>query len=66
MLTITPPSRACQKFAELVEEKSGGRTHIDVFANAQLASDRDRIEGMQMNTIQSGIMVSSALAGFYR
>ena len=59
-----PAVQGVHKFAELVEEKSGGRMHIDVFANAQLASDRDCIEGMQMNTIQSGIMVSSALAGF--
>ena len=58
-----PAVQGVHKFAELVEEKSGGRMHIDVFANAQLASDRDCIEGMQMNTIQSGIMVSSALAG---
>ena len=59
-----PAVQGVHKFAELVEEKSGGRMHIDVFANAQLASDRDCIEGMQMNTIQSGIMVYSALAGF--
>ncbi len=59
-----PAVQGVHEFAELVEEKSGGRMHIDVFANAQLASDRDCIEGMQMNTIQSGIMVSSALAGF--
>ena len=59
-----PAVQGVHKFAELVEEKSAGRMHIDVFANAQLASDSDCIEGMQMNTIQSGIMVSSALAGF--
>ena len=51
-------------FKEVLEEKSGGRLHMDVFHSAQLASDRDCIEGMQMNTIQSGIMVGSALAGF--
>ena len=62
--SVGPAVQGVHKFAELVEEKSGGRMHIDVFANAQLASDRDCIEGMQMNTIQSGIMVSSALAGF--
>ena len=54
-----PAVQGVHKFAELVEEKSGGRMHIDVFANAQLASDRDCIEGMQMNTIQSGIMAVS-------
>ena len=59
-----PAVQGVMKFAELVEEKSGGRMHIDVFHSAQLASDRDCIEGMQMNTIQTGIMVSSALASF--
>ena len=59
-----PAVQGVMKFAELVEEKSGGRMHIDVFHSAQLASDRDCIEGMQMNTIQGGIMVSSALASF--
>ena len=59
-----PAVQGVFKFAELLEEKSGGRLHMDVFHSAQLASDRDCIEGMQMNTIQSGIMVGSALAGF--
>ncbi|MCR4710937.1 MAG: TRAP transporter substrate-binding protein, partial [Clostridia bacterium] len=59
-----PAVQGVMKFAELIEEKSGGRMHMDVFHSAQLASDRDCIEGMQMNTIQCGIMVSSALAGF--
>ncbi len=59
-----PAVQGVFKFAELLEEKSGGRIHMDVFHSAQLASDRDCIEGMQINTIQSGIMVGSALAGF--
>lgn len=59
-----PAVQGVMKFAELVEEKSDGRIHMDVFHSAQLASDRDCIEGMQMNTIQSGIMVASALASF--
>ena len=59
-----PAVQGVMKFAELLEEKSGGRIHMDVFHSAQLASDRDCIEGMQINTIQSGIMVGSALAGF--
>ena len=59
-----PAVQGVMKFAELLEEKSGGHIHMDVFHSAQLASDRDCIEGMQINTIQSGIMVGSALAGF--
>ena len=59
-----PAVQGVFKFAELLNEKSGGRLQMDVFHSAQLASDRDCIEGMQMNTIQAGIMVSSALAGF--
>ena len=59
-----PAVQGVFKFAELLEEKSEGRIHMEVFHSAQLASDRDCIEGMQINTIQSGIMVASALAGF--
>ena len=35
-----PAVQGVHKFAELVEEKSGGRMNIDVLAHAQLASDR--------------------------
>lgn len=59
-----PAVQGMYKFAELMEEKSGGRIHMDVFHSAQLSSDRDSIEGMQMNTIQSSIMVTAPLAGF--
>lgn len=59
-----PAVQGVMKFAELVDEKSEGRLKIDVFHSAQLSSDRDAIEGMQINTIQGSVMVASALASF--
>lgn len=42
---------ACNKFAELVSEKSGGKIKITVYPAAQLGNERDMIEGIQMGTI---------------
>jgi len=37
--------------AEAANELSGGRLKIEIFANAQLGTDRDMIEGMQLGSI---------------
>jgi tripartite ATP-independent transporter DctP family solute receptor len=37
--------------AEAADELSGGRIKIEIFANAQLGTDRDMIEGMQLGSI---------------
>jgi tripartite ATP-independent transporter DctP family solute receptor len=37
--------------AEAADELSGGRLKIEIFANAQLGTDRDMIEGMQLGSI---------------
>lgn len=42
---------ACNKLAELVSEKSGGKITITVYPAAQLGNERDMIEGIQMGTI---------------
>ncbi len=43
--------QACNKLAELVSEKSGGKIKIVVYPAAQLGNERDMIEGIQMGTI---------------
>lgn len=37
--------------AQAAEELSGGRLQVKIFANAQLGTDRDMIEGMQLGSI---------------
>ncbi len=51
-------------FADLVEERSNGRLKMEVFDNSTLGSERDTLEGMQMNTIQGATIVAASLAGF--
>lgn len=52
------------KFAELLEEKSGGRIVMEAFHSGTLGSERDIVEGMQFNTIQVGAITSAPLSGF--
>lgn len=47
-----PVSQGCDKFAEIVAEKSDGRITIDVFNDAVLGSDREVIEGAQNGTLE--------------
>ena len=47
-----PVSQGCNKFAEIVEEKSNGRIKIDVFNDAVLGNDREVIEGAQTGTLE--------------
>ena len=51
------------KFAELLEEKSGGRIVMEAFHSGTLGSERDIVEGMQFNTIQVGAITSAPLSG---
>lgn len=52
-----------QAFKKNVEEKSGGAITIEVIANGQLGGERDMLEGMQIGTIDCGIVGNSTLAG---
>lgn len=46
----------CVKFAELVEEKTDGRYHIDVYPNAQLSSAQGSIQDCQMGTVDMALV----------
>lgn len=52
------------KFKELVEERSDGRINVEVYANSQLGNERDMLEGMQLGTVEMGIISSGPMAGF--
>ena len=53
-----------EKFAELVDEKSNGTVNIDIYANGLLGQDRDMIEGMQLGTLDMGLVASAPIAQF--
>lgn len=52
------------KFKELVEERSDGRIEVEVYANSALGDERDMLEGMQLGTVEMGIISSGPMAGF--
>ena len=43
-------------FEKYVEEASGGRIAVDVYANAQLGGERQMLEGMQLGTIEMAML----------
>jgi len=53
-----------QKLSELLNQKSNGQIKLDVFHSGQLGSERDIVEGMQLNTIQFACITSAPLSGF--
>lgn len=59
-----PTTLGDKKFAELVNEKSGGRIKIDVFPSAQLGEEKAVIEQVQLGAIEFTRVSSGALAGF--
>ncbi|MCI4136855.1 TRAP transporter substrate-binding protein [Bacillus vallismortis] len=48
----TPKGLAANKFAELVNKKSGGKMKIEVFPNGSLYSDIEEIEALQNGDVQ--------------
>jgi len=55
---------AAVKFKELVEEKTDGRVQIEIFPNATLGDERTLLEGMQMGTIDMGVITNGPVANF--
>ncbi len=47
--------KAAIKFAEVVEEKSGGRIEVKVYPNEQLGKEMELIDGIQMGTVDMTI-----------
>jgi len=52
------------KFGELLKERTNGKYSIEVFPSAQLGSEREAIEGVQMGTIDLTLVSTAPLAGF--
>lgn len=51
---------AATGFAKEVAEKTDGRVKVEIFPSGQLGTEKDVIEGMQIGTIQGGIIGSGS------
>jgi TRAP-type transport system periplasmic protein len=59
-------SRSSDKFAELVEQKTGGKVKVQVFHNAQLGNENKVGEGIRTGTIDVGFAGSSGFGSYIR
>lgn len=55
---------AATKFKELVEQKTNGKVKIDIYPNASLGDERTLLEGMQMGTVDMGVITDGPIANF--
>ncbi|WP_066708871.1 TRAP transporter substrate-binding protein [Celeribacter ethanolicus] len=55
---------AAVKFQELVSERSDGAITVEIFPNATLGDERTLLEGMQIGTVDMGIITNGPVANF--
>ena len=53
-----------QEFAKLLDEKSGGAIHLEIFNGGTLGQERDTIEGLQIGSVDFVICSSATLSNF--
>lgn len=52
------------RFAELMEEKSGGRITMTIHPNAQLGNERDVVEALQLGSVDVTLISAAPLSNF--
>lgn len=66
--TATQPSHiynlAAKRFGEIVAEKSSGKIEIQVFPAAQLGSERDMVEGLQIGSLEMTLTSTGPMGNF--
>ena len=55
---------AAPKLEELVEERTDGKVNIEIFPNASLGDERTLLEGMQIGTVDMGVITNGPVANF--
>jgi len=55
---------AAVKFQELVQERTDGTVTIEIYPNAQLGDERTLLEGMQIGTVDMGVITNGPVANF--
>jgi len=66
--TSTQPThiynQAADYFAKIVAEKTGGEIEVQVFPAAQLGSERDMVEGLQLGSLEMTLTSTGPMGGF--
>ncbi len=55
---------AALKFKELVEAQTGKKIQVEIYPNAQLGDERTLLEGMQIGTVDMGVITNGPVANF--
>ncbi|MCZ0812433.1 MAG: TRAP transporter substrate-binding protein [Pseudomonadota bacterium] len=55
---------AATKFKELVGERSDGAISVEIFPNATLGDERTLLEGMQIGTVDMGVITNGPVSNF--
>ena len=55
---------AAEKFAELVEERTGGEYKIEIYPNGTLGGEADMLDSMSMGMLDMGIITSGPFVNF--
>jgi len=55
---------AAVKFKELVAERSDGKITVEIFPNATLGDERTLLEGMQIGTVDMGVITNGPVSNF--
>ena len=55
---------AAVHFKELVEERSEGAVSVEIYPNAELGDERTLLEGMQIGTVDMGVITNGPVANF--
>ena len=55
---------AAVKFQELVQERTEGAVTVDLYPNASLGDERTLLEGMQIGTVDMGVITNGPVANF--
>ncbi|MGO2132391.1 MAG: TRAP transporter substrate-binding protein [Halomonas sp.] len=55
---------AAEKFEELVQERSEGKIDVELYPNASLGDERTLLEGMQIGTVDMGVITNGPVANF--
>jgi len=61
----TPKGMAAQRFARLVQERTGGRVEVQVFPNSTLYADGEEMQALRDGAVQIIAPATSKLAGLF-
>lgn len=59
-----PYNQGLVEFGKMLKERTNGKYSVEIFPAAQLGSEREVIEGIQMGTVDLTVVSTAPLAGF--